>query len=349
MRQTFIALAVATASAPALAQSSVTMFGVIDANVAFGRGSVADRTQLTSSGNASSRLGFRGTEDLGGGLAAGFWLEMGLNNDDGTGQASNTNNQPSGIGPSGPLTLNRRSTVSLSGHFGEVRVGRDYTPHFWNYATFDPFTYNGVGATQTARNLGGPTAARASNSVAYFTPRALGGFYGQLQHYLGENLNGSKNSKDGTGSSIRLGYLEGPLHVALATSYTRYYTTGSIRTTNLGASYDFDRLKVSAIYTQDKVADKLKGKGWLLGVNAPVGAGEYRVAYSSYKGTLADLDARSDKLAVGYVYNLSKRTAVYGTLAFVKNRDGGTMALNGAVAGPDTTSRGLDLGVRHAF
>jgi predicted porin len=80
------------------AQSSVTLFGVVDTDLAIGRGSVADRTQLSNSGNATSRIGFRGVEDLGGGMSASFWLEAGLSTDDGQGNATNSNNQPSGTG-----------------------------------------------------------------------------------------------------------------------------------------------------------------------------------------------------------------------------------------------------------
>ena len=124
----------------ASAQSSVTLFGVVDATVSAtvrAKASSRQARQLTNSGYNSSRLGFRGTEDLGGGLAASFWLEAGVNNDDGTGAATSSNNQRVGTtsahrsGTQG-LTFNRRSTVSLSGGFGELRLGRDYTPTFWN-------------------------------------------------------------------------------------------------------------------------------------------------------------------------------------------------------------------------
>jgi predicted porin len=360
MKKSLLAVAALAASGAALAQSSVTLFGVIDATLALGRGSVSNKTQLTNSGNTTTRLGFRGTEDLGGGLAAGFWLEAGLNNDDGTGAASNANNQTVGAynpatGANAPvrsgtqgLTFNRRSTVSLSGGFGEIRVGRDYTPHFWNYVWFDPFTYNGVGASQIANNLGGATNVRASNSVSYFLPANLGGFYGQLQHYRGENSSGTPTAGDGTGTSLRVGYASGAVNAALATSQTRY-ASGNISTTNLGASYDFGPAKLSAIIDQDRVSGGPTGKGWLIGVNAPMGVGEWRASYSTYKGTLAVAAARSSKLSLGYVHNLSKRTALYVTLARLDNKDGGSMALNGAVTGANSNSTGYDFGLRHSF
>ncbi|MBS0426723.1 MAG: porin, partial [Proteobacteria bacterium] len=142
------ALAALAVAGVASAQSSVTLFGIVDASISgyssksnlymdplvyladplayFGQpGSVKQsKTALANSGYNTSRIGFRGTEDLGGGLAASFWLEAGISNDD---------------GKKGIDNFNRRSTVSLSGGFGEVRLGRDYTPTFWNDTVFDPF------------------------------------------------------------------------------------------------------------------------------------------------------------------------------------------------------------------
>jgi predicted porin len=88
MKKSLIALAVLAASGAAMAQSSVTLFGVVDATIRYvDTSSVGGNWSLTNSGYNSSRLGFRGTEDLGGGLSASFWLEAGVNNDNGTGSA----------------------------------------------------------------------------------------------------------------------------------------------------------------------------------------------------------------------------------------------------------------------
>ena len=133
MKKSLTAIAALAVTGLAAAQSSVTMFGVVDAGVSYqsatsrdaatGASSKQTRTTLSNSGYNSSRIGFRGTEDLGGGLAASFWLEAPITNDDGA---------------TGISTFNRRSTVSLSGGFGELRLGRDYTPTFWNDTVFDP-------------------------------------------------------------------------------------------------------------------------------------------------------------------------------------------------------------------
>jgi predicted porin len=351
MKKTLLAMAVLAASGAAFAQSSVTLFGVVDGTLAFGRGSVSNLTQLTNSGYNSSRLGFRGVEDLGGGLNASFHLEAGVNNDNGTGAATSTNNQalaadaPGVRAGSQGLTFNRRSTVSLGGGFGEVRLGRDYTPHFWNQTVYDPFGTNGVGTTQTLNSsLGGLTAVRASNSIGYFLPGNLGGFNGQVQYYMGENA--STGTKDGNGYSLRFGYGAGPIAANLAYGRTTY-AAGNVTTTNVGASYDFGVAKVSGIYDQDKNGTTT-GKGFLVGVNAPIGAGEIRGAYSTYKTDAAGTP-KTNKFALGYVHNLSKRTAAYATLARVSNSGGAKQALNGASTAVNGSSTGYDFGIRHSF
>ena len=153
MKKSLVALAVLAASGAAMAQSSVTLFGIVDAGYAVGNGSISDKTSLRNSGYNSSRLGFRGVEDLGGGMRAEFWLEAGVSNDSGAAQATNTNNQAvTGLTSAGTqgLTFNRKSTVGLVGSMGEIRLGRDYVPSFNNLTVaMHPFGTNGVGKKAT--------------------------------------------------------------------------------------------------------------------------------------------------------------------------------------------------------
>lgn len=354
MKKSLIALAVLAAAGAASAQSSVTLFGVVDATLAHGSGSVSSKTQLTNSGYNSSRLGFRGTEDLGGGMSASFWLEAGLANDDGQGAATNSNNQASGVGAAVAgrqgLTFNRRSTVSLAGGWGELRLGRDYTPQFWNLTVFDPFGTNGVGTNQMLNSIiTGVTAVRASNSVGYFLPGNLGGFYGQVQYYMGENNSGPATAKDGRGLGARVGFATGPFNVALALSRTKY-DAGTVKQNNIGGQYDFGVAKLQAQYGADSNGTT-DGKGWLIGGLFPIGAGEIRLAFSQYTTDLAgtSVDPKTRKIALGYVHNLSKRTALYTTYARVRNSSGAASALNGAVTAANASSSGYDFGIRHSF
>ena len=352
----------------ACAQSSVTLFGVLDAAVTYTRGSgpgASSRWQLTNSGNTFSRLGFRGSEDLGGGLSAGFWLEAGLQNDTGIGFNSNANNQASGAAGVGSISFNRRATVSLSGPFGEIRLGRDYTPAFWNTAIFDPFgTGGGIGANQLYfSGLGGltaPTGTRASNSIGYFLPPNLGGFYGQLMLALGENTSDSVlpgtlrgNRRDGNHAGVRLGWQGGGLNVAIATGKTRY-ASGDLRVSNLGLAYTFgpelSNLKLmTELYSES--LGSVDGRGALVGLSLPVGAGEIKASYARYRrepvGPVPHPTA--SKLALGYVHNLSRRSAVYATVARLGNRNGSAQALAGAVTAPNRSSTGTEFGLRHSF
>ncbi|HSW16685.1 MAG TPA: porin [Ramlibacter sp.] len=352
-RHAWLAFALMAATGAACAQSSLTIFGVMDASLTWGKGSgagSADRLQVANGSYNSSRLGFRGTEDLGGGLSASFWLEAGVSNDDGrAGGSTSVGNQVSAS--SNGLNFSRRSTVSLAGPWGEVRVGRDYTPQFWNLTSFSPFGTNGVGTSQAylgTTALNGVTAVRASNAISYFLPAKLGGVYGQVQYFAGENASTDPNPRDGTGGGIRVGYAAGPLNVAVGTGYTRN-AAGGVHQSNIAGHWDLGPAKLMATYERDS-RGTAQGRGWVFGGVAPVGAGEVRAAISRYTTDRgAALDPRSTNVALGYVHNLSKRTALYTTLARVSNSGGATAALGDAVTAPNSASTGLDLGVRHTF
>jgi len=346
---------------PAFAQSNVTLFGVVDLAVAHGSGSVSNQTQLANGYLAASKLAFKGFEDLGGGLKAGFWIESGFNADTGSGQNTNTNNQSTGVAGNGGLTWNRRSHVSLGDNWGEIRIGRDFVPQYLNIADFDPFDLSGSGGSQIINSaITGPTLVRASNSVSYlyghgFNAAAVGygpggftgsGFQFHAMYYLGENPSGTNTSQDGTGYGVRAVYSTGKLTVSGAVGRT-HYAAGDVRQNNAGASYDFDVVRVMGMYEWDKNG-AVGARGWLAGALVPAGVGTIRVSYSRY-GTDAAGSPTAKKWAVGYVYALSKRTALYTAAAHVSNGGASASALNGAVTAPGQSSNGLDFGIRHSF
>ncbi|WP_159916133.1 porin [Pantoea sp. 18069] len=375
------------AASSASAQSSVTVFGVVDAAVSHfsntsrdprgptpadplyqNRGEIRTSTSmLRHSGTTTSRLGFRGTEDLGGGLAASFWLEAPVTNDDGNAAG---------------LTFVRRSTVSLSGPFGEIRLGRDYTPTFWNDSTFDPWAQIGAGAALgLAAGNSSPgngfaangNYARSSNSVGYFLPPKLGGIYGQAMYSFHESA--VATSRAGRYVGGRLGYANGPLNIAVAYAESSLPegafvgTVDQARIFNLGGAYNFGVATLSAAVSRTKYerdygntpvagrAPEVDMTGYLLAVTAPVGSHLIRAAYSrvDYDRHGAAGKPRTSKLAVGYVHNLSKRTALYATAARVNNRNGASLVVNGAPAIANNatytarSSTGYDFGLRHSF
>lgn len=367
MKKSLVALAVLAAAGAASAQSSVTLFGIVDAGIAYtdaktntATGSVKQSQYgLSNSGYNSSRLGFRGTEDLGGGLAAGFWLEAPMANDSGN---------------AGGLTFQRRSTVSLSGGFGEVRLGRDFTPTFWNDTAFDPFGTNGVGSSivNVAHSSSTDTNyVRSSNSVGYFLPPNLGGFYGQVMYGFDENVSNNTGFQSQAGRYVggRFGYANGPLDIAFAYGQNKAVDTATtetkFKTANLGASYDLGVVKLFGELSQVRADTETalastspKINGWLLGATAPVGAGLIRASVGQARYSLdgGGDDPRATKFALGYVHNLSKRTALYATVAHTSNKDGAALltstgGLTGVsfVTGEAKSSNGYEFGLRHSF
>jgi predicted porin len=171
---------------------------------------------------------------------------------------------------------------------------------------------------------------------------------------MGENpSNAGATAHDGDGAGALVGYKVGSLDVAVSTAKTQYAkttTTGDIRSTYAGLKYNFGPVLLLAGYYVDKVESStaVTGKGGIIGANWQIGASEIRAAYSQYK-TDAGAKPETKKLALGYVYNLSKRTALYTTYARVRNSGGATTAVGGAITAANQSSSGFDLGVRHSF
>jgi predicted porin len=388
MKKLVIAAAVLGAFAgTAQAQSSVTLFGVVDTNIthinssdvpvasldypAGSKGTTSSsRTFFDNSGINSSRLGFRGTEDLGGGLKAGFWLEAGFNSNNGSGSGTSDGNGAGYAGEAGTgggLTFNRRSTVSLIGqNWGEVRVGRDYSPTFWNAANVDPFGYNGIGEIASLLFEGpsvmGPASVRISNSVSYLTPATLGGFFVQASYAIGGNptnyLGTSADNNDGDYAGINVGYQNGPLYAGVATSYTSFALSadnGGYHTTNLGVSYDLGVVKPD-FFWQTSSVNTLDGRAttdvYSIGAVVPVGQGEIRLNYNHASGKDEFSGNHANVYGIGYVYNLSKRTALYGIIAHVSNSGmvyDYSLNAYGPAPGPGGTQGGITLGLRTSF
>lgn len=340
MKKSLLALAALTAFAGvASAQSSVTLFGVVDLSLRNqDNGSAGTMKSLSTDGNASNRLGFRGVEDLGGGMRAGFWIEGAMSPDTGgTGQ-----------------TWQRRSTLSLLGGFGEIRLGRDYTPTFWNHTVFDPFGTNGVGsqtnliAAASPIGSGATITVRANNTVGYFLP-AMGGLYGQVQIAAGEGSGGNKYFGG------RLGYGAGPVNVAVAYGITE--KTGNMiddyTAMNVAGSYNFGFMTLMGQYHMNEQGSNEQTM-MLIGANIPMGAGTFKVSYGTTEVTQGTIKgAEATQLALGYVYDLSKRTAVYAHYSVVDNDAG--LRFTTSASGPSVASisgfksTGFELGVRHSF
>jgi predicted porin len=359
-RPVFVLTALSSFAGLAQAQSTVEVFGLLDVGYLYtsasGSGSVSS---LNPDGNTSSRLGFRGTEDLGGGLKANFWLEAAVSPDNGTGGSTSLDNiggAASGIGGSAGLTFGRRATVGLLGNWGEVRLGRDYTPSFNNLTVaMHPFGTNGVGnAGQLFYpvNTGGTTVrtnVRASNSIGYLLPSNLGGIYGQVMYAMGEQASNAGATVDnGNYLGARIGYKAGPLDLALASGTTKY-ATGDFTQTNFAINYQVGPAKLMYLWGKNEVG-VTKTTANMIGTQWKVGTGEIRFAYTTLKADAVANDA--SQWAVGYVHNLSKRTALYTNYSQVSNDGTGVKFTVGSGIAPTTpggSSTGYEMGIRHSF
>jgi len=342
MKKTLIALAAVAATGAAFAQSSVTIFGIVDMAVTSVSEGNERITSVGREGQASNRIGFRGVEDLGGGMSAEFWLESGFAPDDN----------------SANLNFGRRSTLGLKGGFGEVRLGRDYTPTFTNHSAYTVFGTNGIGNSLNTFGFldsGATTGVRANNAISYFTPN-ISGFTGHVMVGLKESTAANTANEY---AGLRVAYSAGPLSVSLATASEGADPSQveSYKRTNLGATYDFGVAKLWFFHVDGKFGD-LKNKQTALGVTAPVGPGTAKLSYlkASYNAaaTAAGEGDDATHITVGYDYPLSKRTTVYGLYSRISNDGAGDFSVgyagslgNGVTAGG--SSSGFAIGIRHNF
>lgn len=348
MKKLSLGLALMNLAGMAAAQSSVTIHGVLDTGISHYRVSGGDSmTALSDHGNTSSRLGFRGRENLGNGMTALFWLE-------------------GGVDPSSPGTFafTRRSAVGLSGAFGEVRLGRDYTPSYNHMSAFGgPWITNGVGenllyraraVSHNSSNGGQSTNVRASNAINYFLPKNLGGLSGQFMYGFDEALEGHPGRFIGG----RLAYKHGGLTMGISYNTVEGGPNApasrprDMKNLALGAAYQFSFGKLSTLYINDRIempgGDK-KLTGLSVGLAVPLGAGTVRASYARVKFDHVNDQSKAQKVALGYVYDLSKRTALYSTVAYIDNDRGASFVTGGPAGLPNRSATGIDFGLRHNF
>jgi len=339
MKKTLVALAALAVVGAASAQSTVTLYGRLDASVgkntlkpnagytaATGQTVQDPGLNVNGSNMSGNRWGMMGTEDLGGGMRARFQLESGFNIDGGN-------------SAQGGLLFGRHAWVGVGGGFGEVRLGRQTTimadgPYAvtGGYANYDAWSRS----TATAfGNSGSVTAdgVRTNNTLKYLTP-TIGGFTGTFVWSPGE---------DGTAAvsasrywSLGAGYVSGPINVQFA-----YETMnpGNVTTKAwaLAGAYDLGVARLSASYQRgSRLA--VDDKGYALGVGIPLGPMSLDLEYATEK---TDGNTKANALNIRGVYNLSKRTNLY---LFITD---GT-AKTGAAGAKSDLSR-FQVGMRHVF
>lgn len=335
MKKHLLALAILSAFGAAHAQSSVTLYGVADAAIESVKGATS-LTRLTSGQQQGSRWGLRGTEDLGGGMNAGFVLEAGFSLD-------------TGALPSSGKAFHRQSFVSLGGGFGAIRLGRQYSPIDDVAGIVGTKTYDLLSVSKV---IGVDAFDRLDNTLTYVSPK-LGGFTFQLQHSLGAENPTTSTSPDAnktTGAHVM--YSGGPLNVGFAVVNVAD-ADGAVagdqerKASILTGSYAFGDFKVSGYYSVNDVDTNNDFKAYgIYGVYA-MGANTVALGLGQTKNSAGVADRDASLWTLQGTHNLSKRTALYAHYTRVSNDNSSQLGFNDPVAGGSST--GVQFGVRHRF
>lgn len=365
MKKTVLALAAIAASSAAFAQSSVTLYGVADVSVESIKGDHSF-TRVSSDNLASSRIGFKGVEDLGGGLKANFVLESGVKLDTGAN---------SGNSATASRFFDRSAWVGLSGGFGELRLGRQDSLVGGQMAA--TIGAQGYDETVIAQTLGGVAYRRVDNAVTYLAPAFVPGLTLAAQYSTAVDgaTNGILNAENtygnnaGRGFGFLANYANGPVSAGLSYIQVNTDAAGNVENTGLFVygAYDFSVVKLTAYYNNDDQDTTAAGptsdrRTYGLKVAVPVAqavtltAGYARAENANASSTAFNAKAQKDDtasiLTFKAQYDLSKRTALYALYSQVYNDNNTALKVagtSGVTTSNDKGSRGLAVGVRHSF
>ena len=318
------------------AQSSVTVYGLIDTFVQYVNTGKGYTAAMNSSGQYGTRVGLRGSEDIGGGNSINFLLENGFNSNDGS------------FATPGSM-FNRQAWVGAAGQWGGVRAGRQNSPLFVNEGRLDAFG----GATQASgiNNLSVYTY-RTSNTVSYISPNVAGL---QASAYLGLGTAGGYRS-GGSSYQYAVTYDNSAVSAVLTSQGVRNATaTSTEHSTFAGGSYDFGAVRLNGGFHSASWDDlnidirsyEVSGR-WTISPFTYVAAG-----YTWLQDRIGDSDAAQYSLL--YDYSFSKRTSVYAALSWLDNRGAAVYRLAGAanaglaVAYPGAAAKGVQVGIVQSF
>ncbi|MBI1905551.1 MAG: porin [Rhodocyclales bacterium] len=332
----FIALSGALCTA-AQAQSSLTVYGVVDMNYTTLSGNGRSRNVMDPGGISGSRLGFRGSEDLGNGLKAIFELEYGSLKID-------ANQGISGA---------RQSFVGLKGAWGSILGGYIYSPADDFNSGYDGLSNSGLlSARANMLNDGGFSTKvddTFTNAVAYISP-SLGGLTLRAVVGLGEQESSPKEKKYAFGAE----YIRGAFKTALVYHYIDNQggvaPAANLRETALGIGYDFGVAKLLGTYAMKKASGGGDDISWALGAQIPAGAGSVRLSYAALDMSTKSGGKDARGWSAAYFHDLSKRTTLYTGYHALDN--GSTASYNherltGLSAG--SNARLFTVGMRHKF
>ncbi|MFM0703534.1 porin [Paraburkholderia sediminicola] len=334
------------------AQSSVTLYGTLDAGLLYTSRTVSanganagHRFSLIDGGSAGSNFGMRGSEDLGGGLSAIFALESGISMANG------------GYGNSNGNFFGRQAWIGLTGGFGTVQAGLQYSPFVLSLINTDVrnVSYFGSGAVIYVGNVL-DTGLFNPNAITYTSP-VIAGFQGSAMMALGGQAGDFQAGRQYSG---RLKYESGGLLIDAAlysgnaggtAASTPIPTTVAFTGRTIGAGYTFESLTIKAVFVNYKLAGSFDSRVYGGGLGYQITPSLLANVGAWYTSDGNDTANHSILAGAGVDYSLSKRTALYGQVAYVDNHGkmNTGLSLNGALyEGPGSTT-GVTVGIRHRF
>ncbi|CAB3774199.1 porin [Burkholderia sp. MSh2] len=339
-------------AASAHGQSSVTLYGILDAGILYTNRSVdpttgasaGKRIAFTDAGMTASRIGVKGVEDLGGGLHAEFVLESGIDLGNGGYNLSNGN------------FFGRQAWVGLDNPYGNVKLGLQYSPFMLAAVQADPrggALFGDSGVSYVGNVFG--TGIFTPNAISYTSPR-IAGFQASGLMSLG-NAPGSALAGRAFSASITYGFND--LFIAAAiydgkpgsTTNTPVPTSVPFDGRLLGAKYSFGSLSVMATFTKVKIAGALNDNVYTTGFEYVATPGVIVNGNVSYSSDRNHTYNHSILAGMGLEYGMSKRTWLYAQAALVDNH--GAMntgiAISGSLYAPPGRTVGVDVGIRHSF
>lgn len=359
MKQRFLVAAIAAGVAgTAGAQSSVQVYGVMDGgieHVTHAGASGGSSTRVSSGGSNNSRFGFRGSEDLGGGLKAIFNLEGGILIDNGTSDGA---------------LFRRQANVGLEGKLGRVVLGRSWTTVYDFVNPFDPMGY--APRYSWVPTGGGTLASKYGMTTGYDNMVKYQGTFGGFK--LGASFGAgeaSRNNADGRKLAVGAVYDKGPLRFVATAERVNGLpnaTTGDrsdSKVFHAATSYEVNdgldlKLGVRHYKLERTSAGDVRANTWWAGANyalTPVVDFTGAVYYQDIKNGLTASDTAADPMmfVLRTRYTLSKRTNLYATLAHAKAKGGVAVGLtrdssdDGGVTGQADRQSGVMLGIQHRF
>ena len=347
------------------AQTNVTIYGTVDTGLIKETGS-----DVRMGSNEDSRIGFKGTEELGSGMKATFQLERRFNLNNGTKfSGNNALDVLQGADPDGEdgVEWQGAANVGLQGDvWGAVRLGRVNDIAIENFGALDPFAYYGVGSAMGGYNI--LYSEELANTIRYDSPSWAGfGFsasytLGQDTHHgNGSDIFGGKGYDDygNDGFGIGLKYDNGPL--MLTANYERLADSDKSWLWNAGGAYTYQGFKVSVGYQSTKVKSAAANvlidrdadvdqKDWLVGLQ--YNTGPHTVKFSYNRGEVeshTEYDGKANKYSLGYTYDMSKRTSLYAMVAYTDSDNDSVGEIYNSNDVADDSVTGVQIGMTHRF